>query len=322
MNIVLANVDYQQHTSNEGDQFQEGLRKAGWRLFGKGYRDSEQSVPAILNKHRPRRVIVHDKRDWDPCSGICFRNDMAFTNLNALSEHGRGDVYLVVKDAATFQRYQELAAAEVAPDALIVYYHPDIIVQHSPWMGRYKMIRTYHSVDADFISGLSMSAGRNNCVVTGAVSGAYPLRALAIQRREDIGAVYAKHPGYGNRGSRTGDYLRMLSRYKTHIATASKFGFALRKIIESVAVGCTPITDLPATDRLPEIDDALVRVPPGCKFSELRGAVLSAEQDWNLDERLEYARRAREWYDWKAVGRRLSDRLMERGAENVSVGAA
>ena len=70
-----------------------------------------------------------------------------------------------------------------------------------------------------------------------------------------------EHPGYGNPGSQVETYVKALREYRVHLATASKYGFALRKIIESVAIGCTPVTNLPTYDVLPEIDGALKRIP-------------------------------------------------------------
>ena len=90
---------------------------------------------------------------------------------------------------------------------------------------------------------------------------AYPLRQRAVRDRVVLGLDVLRHPGYGNRGAVTPAYCRELARYRVSVATASMYGFALRKIIEAVAVGCTVITDLPAYDVLPEIDAALIRVP-------------------------------------------------------------
>jgi hypothetical protein len=98
-------------------------------------------------------------------------------------------------------------------------------------------------------------------MVSGAASNAYPLRQRVIRDALDLGVDVLRHPGYGNQGPRTPEYMRHLAGYKVHVATASMYGFALRKIIESVAMGCTVVTDLPAYDVLPEIDGALVQGP-------------------------------------------------------------
>ena len=96
-----------------------------------------------------------------------------------------------------------------------------------------------------------------------------------------------------------------------HVATASRFHFALRKIIESVAVGCVPVTNLPAWDVLPEIDDALVRVPDAISMGDLRGVIDAAERGWDLDRARHFAERALEFYDYRAAGLRLDAAILE-----------
>jgi hypothetical protein len=95
------------------------------------------------------------------------------------------------------------------------------------------------------------------------------------------------------------------------VATASRYGFALRKIVESVAMGATPITDLPAYDVLPEIDQALVRISPVATLAELKEAIDTAERAWNLDRALYFAESARHFYDYRKIGKRLDRLILE-----------
>jgi hypothetical protein len=120
------------------------------------------------------------------------------------------------------------------------------------------------------------------------------------------GVDVMRHPGYGNTGTRTPEYLKTIAGYKVHVATASMYGFALRKIIESVAVGCAVVTDLPDFDVLPEIDGAIIRVRPTANSIEMRDVIRSAVALWNLDERLAWAEKARRFYDYEAIGCYLS----------------
>lgn len=160
-----------------------------------------------------------------------------------------------------------------------------------------------------YLARLDLTAPRKRAVVSGALGNCYPVRRIAFKHAATIGCDTVRHPGYGNRGICTPGYLEMLAGYKVHIATASSYAFALRKLIESVACGCTPVTDLPAYDVLPEIDGALVRISPYADAKELCEAVARAEREWRLEERLEYARKAREWYDWRAMGLRTSEAI-------------
>ena len=308
MKIVLANVDYQSHTSSEGNELQLGLEHAGWRLCGRGY-DGIQDVRELLKRYDPSAVFLQDKRDWDPRSPGSFRKDVGFAGLDAL--RARSDLLkiCVVKDAGSVRRYHFHHCEEVSATAVMNYYHERSVLELNPWLRRLPLIRTYHSIDADFCRDLPFTAGRKRAVVTGATSAVYPVRERvmkAVLADRSLGIDVYGHPGYHNRGHHTPDYLRMLSGYRVHVATASRYGFALRKLFESVSVGCTPVTNLPEYDVLPEINGALFRVSENASVAEVLDAVAAADQSWNLDERLAWAQKAWAFYDWRAIGVRLS----------------
>jgi hypothetical protein len=311
--VLLGNIDYRRHMTNEGDQFQEGLRAAGWILAGPGY-DGLRDVPAILDASRPDRVIVHDKRDWDPRSDIAFRKDLGFTRLGALADF-RGFTGVVIKDAASSLAYQRDFYQEVGADAAIVYYHPRSVTQHGPWLVGRPLVRTYHSIAAEDVAGVPLDGARQPAIVSGALAKCYPLRQRVVRDAAKLGIEVLRHPGYGHAGTHTPQYLRILAHYRVHIATASTFGFALRKIIESVAMGCTVVTDLPAYDVLPEIDGALVRVRPEIGTAELKTVIDQAIGDWDYETRLGWAMRARWFYDVAAIGARLDRTIAERRAQ-------
>lgn len=314
--IMLANIDYRNHTTNEGNELQEGLSAAGWCLVGAGFLDSNTDVSAILKHHQPEAVIVHDKRDWDKNNAGCFNPAVSFRELGVLAS--RDDIFkaTVVKDAGSMIEYHRRFCEEVKANAVITYYHDDSILPLSPWLRNYRRVRTYHSVDTiETVSKIDLTLPRMKAVVSGAVSSVYPLRQQVIRNRDSIGCDVITHPGYSNKKSHTPEYLNRLSRYRVHIATASAYNFALRKIIESVAVGTTPVTNLPEYDYLPEIDGALVRLPANATTADVCAAVEYANAKWNLDERLYWAERAQGWYDWRRMGMRLSNLIAE--ARNV-----
>lgn len=312
--VVLANIDYRRHMTTEGDEFQEGLRSAGWTLCGVGY-DGLTDVPHILDTYRPSRVVVHDKRDWDPQSSIAFRKDIGFTRLSALKAY-EGFKAVVVKDAASSLPYQKAFYDEVGADAAIVYYHERSARMHGMWLQDRPLIRTYHSVNLDALDGIPLDAPRRDVMVSGAASNAYPLRQRVIRDAAVLGVDVLRHPGYGNLGPRTPAYLSHVAGYRVHVATASMYGFALRKIIESVAVGCTVVTDLPDYDVLPEIDGALVRVRPTAGTDEIKRALEQAVQSWALDARLVWAEKARRFYGHEAIGARLDRALAAAAARH------
>lgn len=316
--VMLANIDYQTHMTDEGNQLQEGMQHAGWHLCGAGY-DGLRSLPAILGQHWPDVVFVHDKRDWDMGSGGCFRPGINYQELQALKEYPRAFRLGVVKDAGTLVEYHRNFIEQIGADAVVTYYHDDTTKRLSPWLIAHKTIRTYHSVDGVLCkASMATRAERKGAIVSGAVSGVYPLRQRVMTNAAAIGCDIIKHPGYNNKGSHTPHYLRTIAGYKVSIATASAYNFALRKIIEAVAVGAVPVTDLPEWDCLPEIDGALVRVPASISVPDLAAVVAEHVAKWNFEERLEWARKAWAFYDWRTIGLRLDSLIVLAAKEKTN----
>jgi hypothetical protein len=308
-NIVLANVDYRSHMTDEGAQLQDGLQLAGWTLVGAGFEHGCKYVPSLLGLYAPRIVVIQDRRDWDPDSRISFRKDIGFDEVKALRRATDIVKVAVFKDAGTGLDIQRRYFQEMGVQVLLTYYHADSIRPGAPWIDEYQVVRIYHSVDSEQIPPFQLD--RRGVLVSGAVgSGVYPMRTMAVRMACGFGWDVLRHPGYGNGGVRTNDYLAKLSGYRVHIATSSRFGFALRKIIESVACGATPVTDLPEHDVLPHIDGALVRVPQGASLEQLAEAVTTAEASWDPSERRLLAEQCRGYYDWRIAGARCSRAIL------------
>uniref|UniRef100_A0A6M3IPT5 Glycosyltransferase n=1 Tax=viral metagenome TaxID=1070528 RepID=A0A6M3IPT5_9ZZZZ len=310
--LILGNIDYERHMTDEGDQLQRGLQNAGWILAGAGYGDGCRDVPTLLKRHRPDVVLVHDKRDWDPDHRCSFRDDVGYTNLGELAS--RDDIVrlVVVKDAGSAHDYHIRFIEEVGADAVVTYYHDTSVDHCFPYLRTVHKIRTYHTIDSDVVRKIDLGKQRDRGLVTGAMSErVYPFRHWARRCSGKLGILNVRHPGFSNHGCATGEYLELLSRHKVHVATASIYGFALRKLIESAAVCCIPVTTLPAYDVLPEIDDILIRAPYTSTIRELRGIIDSAEKRWSLERLQDYANRAIRFYDYRAMGQRLSDDISE-----------
>lgn len=318
--VVLANIDYRRHMTDEGEQLQAGLAAAGWWLAGYGYHGERKldstNVREILRTLNPDVVLVQDKRDWDPANPGCFNRMVGFLNIESLAAVDRKYAVIgVLKDAGNHNQhmvqYQNQSAHEIRADALVVYWSLDSVRKFSPWASEYSLIRTYHTVDACLCDAiLPLHAIGKRSRRRGLVSGAnnpdvYPIRAMARKHARYLSIDDLKFPGYGNHGCKTPEYLFDLSGYKVHVATASIYGAALRKIIESVAMGTKVVTDLPQSDPLPYIDEALVRIPQSCTVRELKDAIDRAEAEWNPESAEFFAERARAWYDYRAAGVRL-----------------
>jgi hypothetical protein len=311
VNLVLGNIDYEKHTSSEGRELQNGLVHAGWNIAGPGFPEGGKDVAVLVKRLQPERIFVQDVRDWLPESNISFRKDIGFERMGYIGD-SRIPAYTIIKDAWGWKDIQSRLARDINAAGIACYYRTEMVRREASWIGPYPLIRIHHSVDRDVVEPLLAAADghkRRNALVSGFIQPCYPLRRMAFQFAHELGLDTRPHPGYGNRGADTPQYLQTLAQYKVHLATASHWGCAFRKIIESVACGATPVTNLPATDVLPEIDRALVRIPPDIALNDLKPVIECAVKSWDFDHRLWFARKALDYYDWRPSGVRLSNLL-------------
>lgn len=316
--IVLASGDFSRHMTNENFLMQRGFEQQGWELCGWGYDTNLTDVPMILAALKPDIVFQMDRRDWDKDSPGCFDPRVHFSRVEALADHPEIFKVAMVKDAGSAVNYQRASCEVIDADAIVMFYHDASAIPYSEFLKNYPRIRTYHTVDRDVCETMPLAKERRRGIVSGAVSSVYPLRRQAFRSAYALGIDVQDHPGYSNRGCQTNDYLRLLNCYRVHVATSSRYGFAVRKIMESVAMGCTPVTDLPIHDRLPEIDGALVRVSSrDCSINELSDAINRADRDWDFERVSAFAEKARAFYDYRAVGKRMSDRIIELAMEKL-----
>lgn len=306
--LLLGLKDYEKHMTDEGHQLQVGLIENGYEVWGKGFENDCTDVAEIIERTHPDIVVVIDKREWDATMPGAFDKSAAFTNIDAL--RNRSDIckITICKDAASLYKYQQAWSVELGADGYICYYSHQSVLDKADWIAPWQFIRTRHSVDAARVP--KIVGNRGGTLVSGARSSyVYPLRETCIRWSDYLGVNVRNHPGYHNCGSCTPHFLDALVTWKVHICCASRYGFSLRKIIESVACGCTVITDLPAHDKLPEIDDALIRVETGILPDELRRIIRKAEREWNLQTAREWSEKCLAYYDYHVMGKRLSDRL-------------
>jgi hypothetical protein len=99
----------------------------------------------------------------------------------------------------------------------------------------------------------------------------------------------------------------MLNTFKVSICTSSRYGYALRKLIESTACGCKVITDLPTNEVLPVIEENLIRVNINAGLNEIKRAIDDAVDTYDYDRQRELAARAIEYYDYRPVCMRLAN---------------
>jgi hypothetical protein len=214
----------------------------------------------------------------------------------------------VLKDAHQRADYHRASAEAMGCHAWVVYYHPLVVWHLAPYVRPRHLVRTYHTVDSDAVPGYGVSERKGGCLFSGAVSSAYPLRQTVVRNLDRLHYLtYLRHPGYHRNGCQTPEYLSTLSRFRAAICTASRYGYALRKIVEATACGCVVITDLPEDEVLPEIDGNLVRVHPDIPVRVLQNVITDCIEEYNPERQAEFVRRACAYYDYRTTGRRLAN---------------
>ena len=307
---AMLTANLRLHMTDEGWQLQEGMKDAGYRLFG-GSTESERDVNGILRESVGlRTLLVQDRREWDDSHPACFDKQSPFLNWRSLAD--RDDVFkvTVVKDAQHDREFHRESAVGMGIHAWVHYYHPRIVASLCPWIRPRNMIRVWHTVDRDAIPPYS-PAGRRGCLLSGAMMGKYyPLR-LRLKRNMLAfpDTHFLPHPGYGTCGAATPKFLKTLSGFKAAICTASVYGYSLRKIIEATACGCVVLTDLPFEDRIPEIDGNLVRIPPDVEISEMAETIRRVVGEYDPERQAEFAKLAARRFDYRAECRRLAEEI-------------
>lgn len=321
--LALAVASMQTHTTDEGWQLMDGLRAGGYKLCGRGERVDIGCVQvgSILSDYKPGTLLLQDKREWlGRTAGKGFDHSEQFLSTSELQHHS--DVFkgYVLKDAHSDQALHSGCAIDICCHFWVVYYDKRLVAATAPFAREEHMVRTYHGVDAGTVPAFHVGR-KNAALLSGAVSGAYPLRQR-LAKAQLSGSLpnvdYLKHPGYGRSRCYTKDYLWTLSQYKVAICTSSRFGYAVRKIIEATACGCRVITDLPVDEVLPGIDANLVRVDVGIATADLSILVHELCTSWDAGRQTVFADLAKELYDYRALGAKLSaDIELLRGAYNV-----
>jgi len=300
--IFLAVEPFKRHMTDEGWQLQLGMEHAGFELWGPRFpgRDKDD-VRAILRETSPQVCIVQDKREWDPKCHGCFDKSVGFQHAKVLQQTKHVFRLTVFKDAHQDPRYHCAAHTEFDVHAWLIYYHPTIVCRLAPWLRPEHLIRVYHTIDPAKIPEYFPHRPFDG-ILSGSCSDAYPLRqrlARAV-RAGNLPCVFLHpHPGYHADGSHTDSYLRMLTQYKVSICTASKYGYSLRKLIESTACGCRVITNLPVDDVMPGIDENLVRVADDATPEEIGKLVAQLAADYDPERQRHFASLARDHYDYR-----------------------
>lgn len=302
--IGMAVESMRRHMTDEGWQLFAGLEHAGYTLTGKRLPVELLDARHIVDRLQPGTVVMQDKREWDR-SLPGFRDKTEhYENVPALQ---RPNIFrvTVLKDAHQRPPYHRESAEELGCHAWITYYHPAIVSHLATYVRPQHLIRTYHSIDKDAIP---VGGARQGVLLSGAVSGAYPLRKRLVAEASRLhAATVLKHPGYHANGSNAPEFLKTLTRFRVAICTASTYGYVLRKMVEATACGCVVVTDLPVDEVVPEIDGNLIRVSPDISIPELNKILRRLCDDYSPGRQADYAERAKRRFDYRVQGQMLAD---------------
>lgn len=305
--VALGVASMIDHTTDEGFQITHGLSENGYLHCGHALPHPGTDVRQIIAKHKPSTLVLQDIREWDVGQKTFRDPDARFTNVTDLQKHPEIFKLTILKDAQQNPRYHSQAAKDMAANAWVIYYHPAIVHHLAPYTRPQHLIRTYHSLDPRIVPAFGSTKRKHGCLFSGAVSAAYPLRQRIKVAVDSLPIDVLDHPGYHRNGCVTGEFFKLLSEYKVSICTSSRFGYALRKIIESSAAGCRVITDLPVDEVMPYIDSNLIRIPPDISISGLADVIRKAIKEYDSEWQKDVAANAIRYYDYVAVTGRLAE---------------
>jgi len=306
--VFFAVESMKRHTSDEGWQIAEGLESNGYTLAGHNLEIPSTNIGEVICNLDPEVVVLQDKREWDVQPGNFREPNARFHQvIHLLGEISRFKL-TVLKDAHQQPEYHRQSAYEMGCHAWLSYYHPRIVSHLAPYVRPHHLIRVYHTLDRYKVP--AYTPGKYGTLISGAISGAYPLRQRII-KASIPGVVYQKHPGYHRNGCETPEFLKKLNYFKVVICTSSMYGYALRKLIEASACGCRVITDLPSDEFLPFVDKNLVRVHPEIKIGELQELIKELEATYDPSFQEVVADEVTGYYDFRQQGNRTARDIHE-----------
>jgi hypothetical protein len=306
--VGLAVASMREHTSDEGWELFGGLEAAGYTLHGHSLGPSCTDVRNILGTTNPSVVVVQDQREWEGrTAGKGFDDRERFTNVQALASHPHIFRVGVLKDAHQQPDYHRVSFESFGAHAVVCYYHPRVVAHLAPHVRPEHLIRTYHTLDPARLPPWKARGQRLGAVVSGALSGAYPLRRRITGDATVLRIHVLQHPGYHRKGCHTPHYTRALSNFKVSVCTSSVYGYALRKIMESTAVGCRVLTDLPEDDVMPGIDANLTRIRPDTPSRRVGEIIHDLMTSYDEDLQKAFAEYCVGYYDFRASGARLAN---------------
>jgi len=299
-----------------------GLIAGGYTPYGPGLPHTDRDVQAVCLREKPDIVFVEMKHVWDTSSRGPWRETVPKrSELTGVDWLGRDrGIYRVTRwcDPRTFQGYmQHFLTHELRPHAILVRYDLDNVAGANPWLDRDTLVRNYHTIDKGHLS--QVTPRRQQGILSGAMAPAdvYPLRSRLAAARQSCGPLLRamellSHCGYAHKGGPEAQkYLAQLAQYRVAVVT-TPYGWAIKKLWEATLAGCIVLTNLPADDVIPGIDENLIRIPNDIEPAELARRIRKAAAGWNRDRQQFLAEECARLYDYRVEGARVAAEIRGR----------
>jgi hypothetical protein len=312
---------FRNYASDTAWLLQHGLELEGFTPFGRRFPGEQDctDMRAVCQRERPDVVFSEAWNTWNPEMPQPASKDIGFDNYDWLGS--QPGIFRVTNHDDPWGHPEKHAEwhRRFRPDVILVRYEIARVLQIAPYVERSKLMRIHHSVTREYCRPVTAEGRDRVCLLSGASSERiYPMRARLwreVQQLPDWERTFTIRPHH--HWSRTGgsavpDYMRALAGFRVMFVGTSVFKVAFKKLYEGTAAGCIVVTNLPETDRVPVVEENLVRVSDDIGAADLRDLCEGLAARWDLDRQRDLARRVIDRYDYQSEAARIRRGVLAR----------
>ena len=306
---VLAFSGYASDTIN---LLQKGFESRGYELFARGAsgKYNNHNVRSVCEKEKPDIVFFQAPNQWRPDLPQSINKHVGFINYKWLAQDKNIVKITQYCDPCSHQNvHQEWQLNELVPDMVLCRYDLDNVIGFNPWINKSTLFRAYHSVTREYC--LPVVPRDKVAILAGALQRKiYPMRTRLYHEIVDRGDPWIftirRHHKYSRTsGSAVPGFMQALSEHRVSVVCTSDYRWALKKHFEATAAGCIVVTNLPESEKIPIIEENLVRVRSEIPVDELSYIVQSLARSWDLEKQRDLARRTIDRYDYRREAKRI-----------------
>ena len=317
--VQFGVAQFSRFASDTAHLLQHGLELMGFDAYGRHFPPPRNRVDvrAVCRQAQPDMVFLQGINMWNASMPQPPSKDLTFINWQWLGEQPH--IYRLTNlcDPCSHQDAHRRFHDRLRPHAVLTRYDLANVGAHNPWIPKGRLARIYHSVTREYCPRI---AWRDKpAILAGCLGSAiYPMRTRlyrAIRRSRLARTIVTlrRHHGYARTsGPAVPAFMQALARHKVCIVGTSRWRWALKKHFEATAAGCIVVTNLPESERLPVIDENLVRVDSDIALDDLIDLVGELGRTWALDRQRDLAARCIDRYDYRVEARRIHALLKDR----------